>query len=208
MKHKKFDFRTAFIDLLLNVLCGMVFLFMIATLLINVQKDTDAGVKKDAQLLANVVWDAALDCDVDVWVEDPEHNVANFQHKDVGLMHIERDDLGFRNDMLDPNTLDPGQKNEETWVLRGRMVGDFTVNVHLYSCRIDGVQLNTGDPVNIPVTVELMQINPKYMTVKKVQLTFNAVWDEETAFTFKMNGDGSLTDFRSQFRTLILGANG
>jgi len=47
MSHRKFDFRTAYIDLLINLLTGTVVLFILTTLLIApISKNTE-GIKKN-----------------------------------------------------------------------------------------------------------------------------------------------------------------
>ena len=102
MKHRAFDFRTAYIDLLLNFMVSLVFIFVVSSLLINpVQKKQDEGIKKNAQMIIQVNWNPNIDCDVDIWVRDPANNIVYFNERDKGLMHIERDDLGFVNDMID-----------------------------------------------------------------------------------------------------------
>ena len=131
MKHKTFDFRTAYIDLLLNVLTGIIFLFVLTTLLIQPQKEAkDAGLKKNAEFVINVKWDHDIDCDVDIWVRDPTGNVVSFKKKEAGIMYIERDDLGSQGDYLQDNNrniLASASDNSETWVLRGLVKGKFTV---------------------------------------------------------------------------------
>lgn len=196
MKNKRYDFRTAYIDLLINVLTGMVFLFMITTLLIQTQQQKDEGVKKDAQYIMKVVWPKEMNCDVDVWVRDPNKKIVSFQAKDVGMMHIERDDQGWKNDsilglVLKLNNKDDQLSNEETWVLRGKQPGEYNVNIHLYSCRLDNKQLDLGETISVPVTLTLTQINPRIRDVHTETVVLEKVWQEKTAFNFKLNADNS-----------------
>lgn len=195
MRHKKYDFRTAFIDLLINVLTGMVFLFMITTLMITAKvKDQDAGVKKDAQYILQISWPNDINCDVDLWVRDPENRVVSYQAKDVGVMHLERDDQGWVNDLMTYLKLQPSQQlnNSETWVLRGKMVGKFTVNLHLYSCAVDDKALEMGTTIEVPVAMELTRLNPdlKKTLIKTVTLT--KVWEEVTAFNFILDSTNNV----------------
>lgn len=205
---KQYDFRTAYIDLLLNLLTTILAMFIVAMMAVNVAKKDQPGIKKDAQLVMNVTWDDFTDCDVDIWAEDPAGNIVSFQNKSIGLMHIERDDLGFRGDMTEQLTgdVDPEQKNTETWVLRGKMAGPYTLNIHLYACRIEGVQLGVAEKTSIPVTVELIKLNPDYSVVKKEIVTFTEVWEEKNLFVFDMDQAGKVSNFRNTERTLVKSA--
>lgn len=193
MKNKQYDFRTAYIDLLINVLTGMVFLFMITTLLIQTQQQHDEGIKKDAQYIITMTWPSEINCDVDIWVRDPNNKTVNFRAKDVDIMHIERDDQGWRNDGIqdknDNNALN--LPNEETWVLRGKMPGEYNVNVHLYSCTFQGKAVEIGTAVSIPVIVKLIQINPTISDLITQKVVLEKIWQEKTAFNFKLKTDNS-----------------
>lgn len=205
MKHKKFDFRTAYIDVLLNVLTGIIFLFILTTLMIQPQKKQDEGIKKNAEYIMNVEWHKDIDCDVDVWVQDPANNVVYFQQRDKGIMHLERDDLGFRNDIV---SVVPGNtinvvENRETWVLRGIVPGIYTVNVHLYGCRIDGVAVMMGQDYNVPVMIELFKINPKYTLVTKKEVILNKVWEEISVMNFQLDTNGNVINITNDYKQLV-----
>lgn len=197
MKHKQFDFRTAYIDLLLNVLTGIIFLFLLTTLMIQSKKQ-DEGIKRDAQYVIVAEWAHDVDCDVDLWVQDPSGEAVWFNRKDFGVMHLERDDLGFRNDfMIDSSGRVVAQvdKNSETWVLRGIVPGEFLVTLHLYSCRLgtDSFRAMPIDsPVDLPVKVELVKLNPNYEILISQTVDLKRVWQELTAFNFVLDSDGRL----------------
>lgn len=206
MRHKKYDFRTAFIDLLINVLTGMVFLFMITTLMITAKvKDEDAGVKKDAQYILQISWPNNINCDVDLWVRDPENRVVSYQAKDVGVMHLERDDQGWVNDLMTYLKLQPSQQlnNNETWVLRGKMVGKFTVNLHLYSCAVDDKALEMGTAIEVPVTMELTKLNPDIKKVLIKSVILKKVWEEITAFNFILDSNNNVERFTDEQVDLV-----
>lgn len=207
MRHKKYDFRTAFIDLLINVLTGMVFLFMITTLLITTKvKDQDAGIKKDAQFIITISWPNDINCDVDIWVRDPENRVVSYQAKDVGIMHIERDDQGWINDIMSYLKLQPSQQlnNSETWVLRGKLAGKYTVNLHLYSCAMgEKIFAPLGQPFDVPVTVELTKLNPDIKKVLTEIITLRKVWQEITAFNFVLDGKNNVANITKEQVDLV-----
>jgi hypothetical protein len=206
MRHKKYDFRTAFIDLLINVLTGMVFLFMITTLLITTKvKDEDAGIKKDAQYIITMSWPNNINCDVDIWVRDPNNRVVSYQAKDVGVMHIERDDQGWVNDLMTYLKLQPSQQlnNSETWVLRGKIAGKFTVNIHLYSCAVNDKPVPLGQSVEVPVTLELTKLNPDLKKVLTKTVTIKEVWEEVTAFNFVLDGKNDIVTITDEQTDLV-----
>ena len=92
MNFKSNFYANTFTDLLFNILVGIVFLFILALLLINpIAKD--ATVKKKAEWIIEMTWPKENDCDMDLWVMDPDGNIVSFKKKSVGLMHIERDDF-------------------------------------------------------------------------------------------------------------------
>lgn len=212
MKHRKFDFRTAYIDLLLNVLTGLVFIFAIATLLINTPKKTEEeGMKKKAEWVATVSWPADMDCDIDTWVRGPDGTLVYFQQKDGALMHIERDDLGFHNDMfsvmssiLKGQQIEPDNQNEEIWVLRGLVPGEFFFNVHLFSCRRDATPLKLGTMVRVPVEVVFTKVNPNYENVMRVKTEVLRVWDEATVLNFTLDAEGNMTSYNRNTHKLVV----
>jgi hypothetical protein len=196
LSHKKFDFRTAYIDLLINLLTGTVFLFILTALLIAPITKQSEGIKKNADYIITMEWPENVDCDVDMWVRDPQNNIVSFKMPEYGLMYYERDDMGQRRSIfnIDGNKTIIDPDNKEYVTLRGTFPGEYVVNVHLYSCKAANEQkgLAINYPVNIPVVVELMKINPSIVSVKKVVLTMTQVWQEQTAFRFVMGNNKNI----------------
>lgn len=191
-KHKQFDFRTAYIDLLINVLTAILAISIISFALIA-KKNKD-GIEKKAEFIANVSWDKDVDCDVDIWVRNPLNKVVSFQKKDGGLMNIERDDLGWNNDhvvLRDGKKVNNGD-NSETWVLRGITPGEFTFNVHLYGCKKGGVAVGYNNPFPLDVKMSLFRVNPTYIELIARTKHFNVVWEEITMFSLVINEDRSI----------------
>lgn len=187
---RKFDFRTAYIDLLIALLMGIVVIFMLTTLLIAPITKENEGIKKNADYVITAEWPENVDCDIDMWVRDPLNNIVSYKIPESGLMYYERDDMGKRRSIFDVSgretVIDPD--NKEYVTLRGTFPGEYVVNLHVYSCKALNEEkgLPLGAPTNIPVTVELMRINPSLVSVKKVIVTMNEVWQEQTAFRFVM----------------------
>ena len=135
MSHRKFDFRTAYIDLLINLLTGTVVLFILTTLLIApITKNTE-GIKKNADYVITLEWPNELDCDVDLWVRDPQNNIVSYRFMESGLMYFERDDMGKRRSVYEVDgkemVIDPD--NKEFITLRGTFPGEYVVNLHVIS---------------------------------------------------------------------------
>lgn len=210
MKHRAFDFRTAFIDLLLNFMVSLVFIFVISSLLINpVSKKQDEGIKKNAQMMIQVEWSPDVDCDVDIWVRDPNNHTVYFNAQDTDLMHIERDDLGFQNDIIDlakefVTGKPPEYKmNDEVWVLRGNMEGEFTFNLHIYGCRVEKKSLPMNTVVDLPVHVKIIKVNPSYNLILDETVTIQRVWQEITVLNFTLDKDGNVVATNKIPRKLV-----
>ena len=123
-----------FLDVLFLTLVGFIFILCVSMMLIKPEQKQD-GIKPKAEFVIKLSWDNANTSDVDVWVRDPAGNVCFFREKEVGLMHLDRDDLGKQNDTI---IMPDGKEiifpyNEELLILRGIMEGEYVINVHLFS---------------------------------------------------------------------------
>ena len=155
---RQYHSNLPFVDLLFNVLIGFVFLFIVSFLLINpIAKRADIEVK--AEFLITVMWPDDLEDDVDTYVEDPVGNLVWFRSREPGLMHLDRDDLGKRNDEVTTaagTILFP--ENREIVTLRGVIPGEYIINIHMY--------FKVGqEPV--PVTIQIDKINPYSVVLRE-----------------------------------------
>lgn len=202
MNHKKFDFRTAYIDLLINLLTGIVVLFLLTILLIAPITKQNEGIRKNADYIITAEWPVALDCDIDLWVRDPQNNLVSYRQPENGLMYFERDDMGKRRSVYEIDgqevIIDPD--NKEYVTLRGVFPGEYIVNLHVYSC----FDLTTGKPLQqgmlspVPVTVELVRVNPYLNVVKHVEIKMESVWQEKTAIRFIMDDNKTVLRFKTE----------
>lgn len=207
LNHKKFDFRTAYIDLLINLLTGTVVLFILTTLLIAPITQKNEGIKKNADYIVSMEWPENIDCDIDMWVRDPQNNIVSYKMPESGLMYYERDDMGQRRSIFDvagrQTVIDPDNKEYVTF--RGTFPGEYVINVHVYSCKDPsgekGLPINTT--VNVPVDVELTKINPDLVTVRKVRVTMTQVWQEKTAIRFVVNEDKNVVRLMTDFVSVM-----
>ena len=101
MNQRNYSCGTSFLDLLFNMLLAFVALFVLSFALIQTQSNknnNNAEVK--AEFLVTVTWSGEIDADVDTYVEDPLGNLVFFRAREVQLMNLERDDVGFANDVI------------------------------------------------------------------------------------------------------------
>ena len=203
MSHRKFDFRTAYIDLLINLLTGTVVLFILTTLLIApITKNTE-GIKKNADYVITLEWPEGIDCDVDLWVRDPQNNIVSYRFMESGLMYFERDDMGKRRSVYEIDgkevVIDPD--NKEFITLRGTFPGEYIVNLHVYSCINPSTSfaMKENEPTEIPVIVEVVRINPNFIVVKHIEMKMDKVWQEKTAIRFVMDNKKNIIRFKNDF---------
>ena len=175
----------AFLDLLFNTLLCFAALFALSFILVNPSKQ-NKNVEAKADFIITVTWPADMDDDVDTYVEDPAGNLVAFMRREQGLMHLDRDDVGFRSDRIETAA---GRvefnENREIVTLRGTLAGEYVVNVHMYTKR-------SGEGPT-PVAIRLEKLTPfKIAAVRELTLMANS--DEKTAFRFVLNDKGEVVD--------------
>jgi len=161
------------------------FLFIIIFMKVDEKKKQDSNIKAKAEFVILVEWPDKRDDDVDTWLKDPQGRIAMYKEKEVGIMHIDRDDRGMFNDTI---TVD-GLKvqvvtNQELTTIRGFIPGEWILNLHLY---------RRGSPAEpIPVTVTMTKLNPKAEIIFKKTVTLDQYWQELTIARFEMTGKGKI----------------
>jgi hypothetical protein len=183
-----------FTDLLFNALLGFVVMFVIAFLLINPVAKTGA-VDNKAEFLITLTWPDGRKEDVDLYVADPEGRLVWFRSREAGLMHLDRDDLGLGNDVMEV----AGKKvvnpvNQEIVSIRGIASGEYVVNLHLY--RDDRGQ-------SVPVKVKVEKLNPKVELVYYGDVTLKRRGDERTAVRFSVTSDGRVHDVNRLTKAIV-----
>ena len=186
----KYASPTAFTDLLFNIVIGVAFMFMLAFLLINpVAKKQDIESKADFLIILN--WDTKSFNDLDLWMRDPLENTVSFRNKDNGLMHLDRDDLGGKNDRIKQpdGTIKYVALNREILALRGTVEGWYVVNIHSYRKR--------DEPNPVKGSVELIQVNPyKVIAIQDFEIQLQGI--EKTIWQFEMDDTGDIVDIKEE----------
>lgn len=187
----KYNSRVGFTDLLFNLVIGFVYLFMIAFILINpISKKGD--VVKKADYLIVIEWNHDLNDDIDLWVKDPAGNTVAFVNKQAGLMHLEKDDLGFSGDEVrhGQTTVKTIFLNREVVTLRGVIAGEYQVMAHVYNKLYT---VHKGTPTkNLPgiITLQVIKINP-YNEVYTSKYPYSEVGQEISLVRFRLSEDGA-----------------
>lgn len=194
-------------DLLFNVLVGFVFLFVLAFLLINpVAKQGDIPTK--AEFIIQISWGEDRVDDVDLWVQRDNEKPVSYKDKISGEMHLERDDLGTKNDivMVDGRTTIL-RFNGETVTIRGIIPGNYYVGLHYYDPMRAVLAYednkNPGDFSGGPVTVEtsIIKVNP-YRLVYQGTSTLVKKGDKINVIGFTVDSKGLVTQQFSHSKNL------
>ena len=193
---KSYHSNTSFLDILFNTLVGFVLLFIIAFLLISPVKKKKE-IEQKAEYVITITWPGTMSDDIDSWLEDPMEKVMYFREKEVGLMHLDRDDLGKMNDQQ----FVPGvgmvnyPYNREITTIRGIMPGEYVFNIHLYR--------KEHKDSSVPVTVILEKLNPQVKLLYSKVITLSDYWEEKTVIRFVLDVDGEITESFFMYKPLV-----
>lgn len=183
MLHRNYENNDAFLDVIMNMLLFFIFIFVILIIQVNPKKQ-DESVKIKAEFIITISWPDGLADDVDTYFEDPQGRLIHYRQKANGIMHLDRDDLGNANDMIQlPNGKWIHIKtNKEIVTLRGTMKGEYTINVHMYN-------KSGSDPVPVTVTIEKLN-DYKMVYYREVILVENG--QEITVCRFTLDDKGEV----------------
>ena len=168
----------AVLDTLTALIVGLGLLLGVALLAVNVRAQPSVDTPGTAAVV--ITWPGSQDDDVDLYVRNPGYQVVYFNSPDMGLMHLEHDDLGWRSFRNRHGRVVRPQVQEERVVVRGVDPGEYVVNVHLYR----------GTSVPVTVTVELWTLRGADRMVTRRSVTLTRQGEEQTAFRFRMDGAG------------------
>ena len=189
--NEKYKSTIGFIDILFNILLGFAFLFIIAFILISpTQKEEDF--ERKAEFVAVLEWDSKVKDDIDLYVRDPNNNTCSFRQPVAGFMHLDKDDLGQRNDM----TVENGKVkqvyiNREVITIRGIVGGWYTINAHFYS------DYNKVIKKPIVTKLSLYKVNP-YSRVYEGEKKLTMRGDEVTFVRFKLDAMGKVIETNTE----------
>jgi flagellar biosynthesis component FlhA len=188
----KYSSDTSFLDMLMITALGFIVLFILAFILIKPEAKPTPEVT--AEFIIQVSWADSNPDDVDTWVADPVGHVVSFRRREDGLLHLTRDDLGLRNDVirLNDGTVIQSLVNREIVEIRGIVAGEYVVNVHMYS---------KLDPLPTEVKIELIKTKSPFGTLITKNVILNPR-EEKTAFRFTLTHDGKVVDINDLQKNL------
>ena len=195
----KYVSNVAFTDLLFNIVVGLAFLFLLAFILMNpITKEKDVEEKSDFIIV--MTWDDESGDDIDLWVRDPLGNILSFRNRGVGMMHLDRDDLGLSNDKVQgpDGKIQYVYRNKEVVSLRGYSEGKYTVNVHVYNKK----PWKDKKMYRSNIKVELIKLNP-YSEVAQAEFIAVGRGQEFTAFHFTLDADGKVIKLSDEREPMI-----
>ncbi len=169
---------TVFRDVLMLALIG--FVAMVVMLLPHISKTQDKTDEHTppGNVVVEMHWPDELPVDVDLWVQAPNDVPVGFWNQGSQFFNLLRDDLGMEGDA--------SGRNYEVSYSRGILAGDYTVNVHMYGKIPAGVIV----PVRVVVSVKAKYDSLRQILQTSVELQRRN--QEETAFRFRLSGDGEL----------------
>ncbi|MFA5488442.1 MAG: hypothetical protein WC284_04405 [Candidimonas sp.] len=179
-----------FIDYLFNCLIVFITMAVLAFLLIN--PPDEGGVKPDAEYMITITWPKG-DIDVDLYVQQMStKGIVYFKSRESGIMFLERDDLGDKNDFV---IIDYQQvkieTNKEIVFLRGKHIDEYAINVHLY--RYDEILSSETYIEPVEVVVEVAKLVPSYEVVYTNTVKLSYVKEEIHVVRFTTSKTG-ITD--------------
>ena len=217
MNNEKYKSTIGFTDLLFNILVGFAFLFIIAFILIKPEAKKH-DFERRAEFVVVLEWDHDQSDDIDLYVQDPTGGRVSFRNPIVNFMHLDKDDLGYVNDIVMnvDGTITKVNINREVVTIRGIIPGEHIINVHYYSTRRSEAALSSltrerrgdseiisvdrhgvgkdGKPNNkrtLTVKIELHKVNP-YEILWIGEKTFDHRGQEETFVRFTINSKGKV----------------
>ena len=149
-------------------------------------------------------WDKERQDDIDLYVQDPSNTIVHFRNARANFMHLDKDDLGKRNDTIMVNGVEKIVKiNREVVTIRGIVPGENIVNVHYYSDYSEHANVTRGPMSPLEVKVTVYKVNP-YSEVWQGTKTFTRKGQEETFVRFTMDKDGGVKpSFRFLKRRMV-----
>lgn len=169
---------TVFRDVILLTLVG--FIAMVIMLLPHLQKKQEEAEdhKAPGNVIVEMHWPSDMYVDVDLWVRAPNATPVGFWNQGNDIFNLLRDDLGVEGDATN--------ENYEISYSRGIRSGEYIVNVHMYGAVPAGKEV----PVKVVVSVRGKYDTARQLLETTLKLTRRN--QEETAFKFRLTGEGEL----------------
>jgi len=200
----KYNSSIGFTDVLFNILVGFAFLFIVAFLLIKPEAKKEDFERK-AEFVVVMEWNHDQPDDIDLYVQDPTDSRVHFRLPIINFMYLDKDDLGFANDIVKSvdGTIKKVNINREVVTIRGIIPGEYIINAHYYSARewVNNKLKTNTDQHNtrkikrkekaLTVKIELHKVSP-YKILWVGEKTFVNRGQEETFVRFTVDQAGNI----------------
>jgi hypothetical protein len=184
-----------FYDMLFNMLIAFVFCFVIALLFFNPKTRKAGDVPAKAEFIITVSWPDNNPNDIDAWALEPSGKTLWFRQRDAGMLHLDRDDRGSKNNSVLVNgRVISSPTRQEIVTLRGLVPGEYVVNAHYYESR---------DKLPVDVSVSVVKVNPQAEIVFTGTQQIPAKGDERTLVRFSIDDAGRVTDVNTRPKTIV-----
>lgn len=184
-----------FYDMLFNMLIAFVFCFVIALLAFNPQARKAGDVPAKAEFMVTVAWPDGNPNDVDTWVMEPGGKTLWFRQRDAGMLHLDRDDRGAKNNSVLVNGRAYASAiRQEIVTLRGIVPGEYVVNAHYY---------DSADQQPVDVTVTVVKVNPQAEIVFTGTQQIPRKGDERTLVRFTLDPAGEVLSLSTTPKTIV-----
>lgn len=196
--HRQYDSTISLSDIIFKILFVVWILYILAALTAAVEQKSKPNVEHKAEFIITAQWPLVPDCDVDMWIKDPDGGIIWFRNRESGIIHLERDDLGSRNDTHSDASGNQitNDENKEYVFFRGIKPGEYTFNLHLYSCvKPDNRNAfyKSGDDIGpIVVRVEFTKLNPSLQIIRTEEISLRKIFQEKTVFNFTLDDAGKV----------------
>jgi hypothetical protein len=195
----------SFIDILFNQIFVFIVIAIVAFVMVNPPIPTE-GVKHQNQFVLTLSWDEG-DNDLDFWIRYPNSETMFYHNKEVGLLHLDRDDLGYENDtvVIDGKII-VNPVNEEIVSIRGIVPGEYIVNIHFYRS-LEHKYEARGLDKPITALVKMDKVLPNLKTVFARRVRFTESRQEMHIMRFTINPDGSVADVTTMMPVRLVDKN-
>ncbi len=184
-----------FYDMLFNMLIAFVFCFVVALLAFNPQRSKAGDVPAKAEFIVTISWPDNNPNDIDAWVLEPTGETLWFRNRDAGMLHLDRDDRGSKNNsvIVDGREI-VNPIRQEIVTLRGMAPGEYVVNAHYY-------ESNDKRPVDVSVAV--VKVNPRAEIIYTGTQQIPRKGDERTLVRFTIDASGRVLDVNTRPKTIV-----
>jgi uncharacterized protein YfaP (DUF2135 family) len=146
------------------------------------KEESKGNIIDPSQYLIEMTWTDDSPNDIDLWVANPNNQIAYFGTREIGGMTLDTDNLGIGNTYITDsagNTV-VNKTRREVASIRTPIAGTYTVNVLLY-----------GNRNNKPETirVRVFKLNP-YKDVIEKEVILETQMQETTIVQFDIDKDG------------------